>query len=188
MCVQPSLPNYCLPEVATFLVEACPPIGSPLLEAPPTSPWSKVSWQGDPAVDGEAGEPINTRSGVKVPREISHRGRAWQKGRLSRRRAGKGGGAGGCWGAAGSLLCTSVLPRKDVPVSGRGEWGRGARRCWTDRGRRRRLRGTGAQATLLAPSPRRRHSPLCAFWGGAVTESLNFAGGWRDSRWWGSRL
>ena len=112
-----------------------------------------------------------------MPREISHRGRAWQKGRLSRRRAGKGGGAGGCWGAAGSLLCTSVLPRKDVPVSGRGEWGRGARRCWTDRGRRRRLRGTGAQATLLAPSPRRRHSPLCAFWGGAVTESLNFAGG-----------
>ena len=81
-----------------------------------------------------------------------------------------------------------MLPRKDVPVSGRGEWGRGARRCWTDRGHRRRLRGTGAQATLLAPSPRRRHSPLCTFWGGAVTESLKFAGGWRDSRWWGSRL
>ena len=56
LCVQPSLPNYCLPEAATLLVEARPTIGSPLLEAPPTSPWSKVSWQGDPAVDGEAGD------------------------------------------------------------------------------------------------------------------------------------
>lgn len=47
--------------------------------------------QGDPAtsseVDGEPGEEaINTQSGVKVPREISHRSRAWQKGRLSRRK------------------------------------------------------------------------------------------------------
>ena len=33
-----------------------PQTRSPLLDAPPTSPWSKVLWQGDPAVDGEAGD------------------------------------------------------------------------------------------------------------------------------------
>lgn len=45
--------------------------------------------QGDPAISSEVhGEPgdeaINAQSGIKVPREISHRSRAWQKGRLSR--------------------------------------------------------------------------------------------------------
>lgn len=103
-----------------------------------------------------------------MPRDISHRG--WPslaEGKAQQAQQGRGVGG---WGAAGSLLCTSVLSRKDVP----GEWA----------GEPEGAGQTGVTAGALeprppfSPPPPGEDTPLCALsWGGAVTESLNFEGG-----------
>lgn len=92
--------------------------------------------QGDPAisseVDGEPGdEAINTQSGVKVPREISHRSRAWQNGRLSRCKA-----VGGEWAGQGKPQAASSFAH-DASSSLEGSkagGGVGKCGCWTERG------------------------------------------------------
>lgn len=101
--------------------------------------------QGDPAisseVDGEPGdEAINTQSGVKVPREISHRSRAWQKGRLSRRKVVGGEQAGQEKPQAASSFahdCFFFSGRKQGRGWGDGSMGAGQRgvptRAWGPR-------------------------------------------------------
>ena len=109
-----------------------------------------------------------------MPREISHRGRAWQKGRLSRRRAGKGGGGLGSRRQPPVHIGASPERR---PGEWAGRVGPGSEKVLDRQGSPPPPSRHWSPGHPSRPLPRRRHSPLCAFWGGAVTESLNFAGG-----------